>query len=152
MKNLRQILLSLLFLLALLFALVYGQKNLTCQANYRNDSQIKIDSRTLKIEVANTETSREKGLSGRSCIGANQGMLFVFAKPGYYPFWMKDMKFSIDMVWANSNKRVVYIQPNVQPSTYPQSFTNQEPAKYVLELQAGNSAKLGISVGSQLKF
>jgi uncharacterized membrane protein (UPF0127 family) len=91
-------------------------------------------------------------LGGRACIGPDQGMLFTFNKPGQYDFWMKNMKFPIDIVWVNENKMVVSVSPEVEPKTYPKTFTSNKPAKYVLELHAGRAQQLNISEGTNLNF
>jgi len=79
-------------------------------------------------------------------------MLFIFDQPGYYPFWMKDMRFPIDIAWLNVNKQVVEVQANLAPSSYPQTFTNPSPALYVLEIKAGQAAKLNLVTGTSVKF
>lgn len=124
----------------------------TCAASYRHDTTISIGLNSISAEVAKTDTQREQGLSGRSCIGSDQAMLFVFNKPGYYPFWMKDMKFPIDMVWLDSNHKVITVKANVNPSTYPQTLVSKKPSKYVLELQSGGSQQLNIAEGTVIKF
>jgi uncharacterized membrane protein (UPF0127 family) len=81
-----------------------------------------------------------------------QGMLFAFDKPDFYQFWMKDMKFPIDMVWISENKTVNSVSANVLPSTYPKTFTSKSESKYVLELQANRAKSLNLAQGTQLKF
>ena len=97
--------------------------------------------------VADTETLREKGLSGREGLAPNEGMLFVFGEDGRYSFWMKDMQFSIDILWLTSEGKVVYIQHNLSPETYPATYRSPTPARYVLELPAGFAQSHGIHVG-----
>jgi len=123
-----------------------------CSEIYRGDADIKFSGGQLRAEKEQTEASREKGLSGRSCIADNQAMLFVFDKSGYYPFWMKDMKFNIDMIWLNSDKQVVYTADNVAASSYPRTFVSDKPAQYVVEVAAGQASKLGLVSGRQLFF
>ena len=71
-------------------------------------------------------------------------MLFVYNKPGDYRFWMKDTKIPLDMFWINSDKQIVHIEKDVQPSSYPESFGSEEPAQYVLETNAGFAKKYQI--------
>lgn len=123
-----------------------------CSYVYRHDSTLSTPSDSIAVEVAKTDAARNIGLGGRACIGGNQGMLFEFDKSGYYPFWMKDMKFPIDIIWINSNHTVVTIKPDVAPSTYPRNFTNSAPAQYVLELQAGRARTLNLTQGSNIQF
>jgi uncharacterized membrane protein (UPF0127 family) len=123
-----------------------------CPEIYRNDVQIKANGQTINAQTAQTEQEREKGLSGKACLGPNQGVLFVFDKPAGYAFWMKDMKFNIDIVWISPDKKVIYKKENLSPATYPHSFTNPVPAKYVLEVAAGQADKLGLQPGTQLYY
>ena len=105
------------------------------------------------MEVADTTQARAKGLSGRSCIGQNEGMLFVFNQPGFYEFWMKDMKFPIDIIWIASDHRVVWLKSKVQPSSYPQKFVNQgSAAQYVLELASGRALNLLVDPTTTVNF
>lgn len=152
MKRWRNLALYLPFLLVFVGIYISSQKNLTCQVYYREDVVIKISTNVIRAEEATTPAQRAKGLGGRNCISDDQGMLFEFEKPDYYSFWMKDMKFPIDIIWINKNHQVVTIKPNLSPSTYPQTFINDFPAQYVLELKAGQSLKLGIDQGTKISF
>lgn len=82
-------------------------------------------------------------------------MLFVFDVPGKYGFWMKDMRFPIDMVWISQDGTVVHIEREVSPSTYfdfnpPKTFVNTPDAKYVLEMASGTSEKYGLYLGTKV--
>jgi uncharacterized membrane protein (UPF0127 family) len=105
-----------------------------------------------KIEIVSTAAAQEKGLSGRSSIESDYGMLFVFDKPAKYTFWMKDMNFPIDMIWLDEDWKVVGIEAEASPSSYPDTFGPEAPAKYVLETQAGLITKENIKIGGSLKF
>ena len=101
----------------------------------------------INAEFVETPELREMGLSGREGLGRNNGMLFVFDNETVNRcFWMKDMKFSIDMIWLDSDKKVVHIQENVSPDTYPESYCPDAPAQYVLEVEAGRAEQLGIDM------
>lgn len=119
---------------------------------YRNDGIVKLGGKSLKTEVTKNSTEFDKGLGGRPCILSDQAMLFPFAKPAVIPMWMKDMKFPIDMVWINTSHRVVALEINVSPKTYPDKFENKAPAQFVLEIKANESRKLGIGLGSPVNF
>jgi len=97
--------------------------------------------------VSDTETLQEAGLSGWSGLEANQGMLFVFPTPGKYNFWMKDMKFALDMIWLNEKKQIIDIAENILPETYPKSFSPSENSIYVLEVPSGFCSQNNIVVG-----
>lgn len=101
------------------------------------------------VDVVSTEASREKGLSGRDGLSPNNGMLFVFAEPGFDCFWMKDMKFDIDMLWFDQYQSLVHIQENATTSTFPSSFCPQTAARYVLEVPVGTVKQLGLRLGDR---
>ena len=107
---------------------------------------------TISAEVASTSEQQAKGLGERGSLPADQGMLFPFLYPGDYGFWMKDMYFPIDIVWISSNKKVVVITPDVSPDTYPTVFYPPLAISYVLELNAGAAARLGIATDTELTF
>ena len=104
---------------------------------------------TVDVEIADTPAARTQGLSGRHELAPGTGMLFVFDRPDTYGFWMPDMYFSIDILWLDVNKRVVHIEPDVSPESYPESFSPPAPALYVLEVPSGWSREHGISVGDR---
>ena len=105
------------------------------------------------LEIANSSESRQKGLAGRDKLAMNHGMLFVFDEPGRNCFWMKDMLISLDIMWLDSQYRVLHIEQNVQPDTYPsEHFCYEGQSKYVIELNAGEVKKSGIKVGVDVKI
>ncbi len=101
-----------------------------------------VDGHMYKMELADTPQRRQLGLSGRTGLGNNEGMLFRFEDEGIYCFWMKDMKFDIDIAWVDYSERMVHFEENVSPSTYPKSFCNERPVQYVLEFKAGTIKRL----------
>lgn len=101
----------------------------------------------VHVEVVDTDASRAQGLSGHAPLESDQGMLFVFETDGAYPFWMKDMLFPIDILWVDAQGKVVHIEKNVAPDTYPASFTPDSPARYVLEVPAGFTDQHDIQIG-----
>ncbi len=117
---------------------------------------IKVNDLDLNVEVADNDATREQGLSGRDKLDDGKGMLFDFTnsdfrKPG---FWMKDMNFSIDIIWIKDGK-VIGVQANAPvpnndgdlPVYYPPSEISQ-----VLEVPSGWSAKNSIKVGSTVSL
>jgi uncharacterized membrane protein (UPF0127 family) len=111
---------------------------------------VTLDNTTIAAEVADTEAAREHGLSGRDNLAAGSGMLFVFPSDDQAGIWMKDMKFSIDVVWLDASGTVITVVPDLAPETYPKAFFPARPARYVLELPAGSAAEHGIAEGSMV--
>lgn len=123
----------------------------SCEEPYRADIRIRVGSQVIAAEVADSDSERQLGLGGRACIGENQGMLFRYDEPGVHTFWMKGMRFAIDMIWLSRDGRVVMIEPDI-PASSPNTFTNAKPAMYVLELKAGRAEAIGLANGSRLLF
>jgi len=82
-------------------------------------------------------------------MSVSEGMIFVFDKPDFYYFWMKDMKFPLDFIFIKNNE-VVDLLENIAPETYPKSFTSKVKADKVIELNAGEIKKSGIKIGDKL--
>ncbi len=113
---------------------------------------VKIAGKMLKVNLALTGEAQEQGLSGRKSLKENEGMLFVFNQTGKYSFWMKDMNFSLDIIWISEDFHVVYIKNNASPESYPESFTPKQDAKYVLEVMSSFSQKNNLKVGDKVEF
>ncbi len=112
---------------------------------------IETDS-AMQFEIADTATARMNGLSGRSDVPHDYGMLFVFPNDGVNGFWMKDMLVPIDIIWLSDTSTILGIEDSVMPNTYPHVFYPPEPVRYVLETRAGESALKGWHVGTQLQL
>lgn len=83
-------------------------------------------------------------------------MLFIFDKPGVYPFWMKDTLIPLDMLWLDQDKKIVDIktaqpEPNKQPWQL-QLYQNTSPAKYILELNQNFAKDHNLKTGNQLEI
>jgi uncharacterized membrane protein (UPF0127 family) len=106
------------------------------------------------VEVARTPEARERGLMERDGLKAGNGMFFVFDVPGRYGFWMKNMKFPIDILWLDSEEKVVHIADNVPPCTSEPCLVYMPPsdARYVLEIPAGDAVKLGIRLSEKARL
>jgi uncharacterized protein len=149
LQYLRGPLVVLVVAIILLFGVVVYQQI----AHQRSSgTTLYIGGRSYSLEVANTNQERELGLGKRASMPANQGMLFVFGQSTPECFWMKDMHFSLDMIWLSADKQIVHIEQNVSPNTYPQTFCPNEPAKYVIELNAGTAATTDMQAGETLDF
>lgn len=113
---------------------------------------LKLNNDKISLIIADTEEKREKGLGDTESMPDSTAMLFVFDEPDTYAFWMKDMKFPIDIVWLNENKEVVHIVESAMPESYPENFVPPQKSQYVFELNAGLVSKYGIKVGNILDF
>ncbi|MGH7948202.1 MAG: DUF192 domain-containing protein [Candidatus Binataceae bacterium] len=103
------------------------------------------------VEIADTPVTRERGLMNRRELGANAGMLFVFPIAVEASFWMKDTPLPLDMIFADSSGRIIGIIENAEPfSQSPREVPGR--SQYVLEVNGGTSARLGIRAGQTLDF
>lgn len=112
---------------------------------------IRIGKVELKVEVARTNESRMSGLSNRTVLEQGKGMLFEFDQEGLYSFWMKEMKFPIDIIWLDSDFKVVYVVIKAKPESFPNLFTPTTPARFVLEIPAGFVEANNISIGNKFE-
>jgi uncharacterized membrane protein (UPF0127 family) len=115
---------------------------------FYNDSKKAV---SMKIETADEEAERVQGLSGRDSLCSKCGLLFVYDQPTFIRIWMKDMKFSIDIIWIDAGGKVIKIEKNVSPKTYPKVFSSDKKANFVLETRAGFADDHGVKVGSTFK-
>ncbi len=119
---------------------------------------IKVDDYVLEVQVADNEPRRIRGLMFQNQLPYDQGMLFVFDKPGVYSLWMINMQFSLDMIWFDEDGRVVHIETNVEPcQTAVETMTcpSQIPsahASYVLEVTSGFVDQFNIDYDSKLEI
>ncbi|MHB1830578.1 MAG: DUF192 domain-containing protein [Candidatus Micrarchaeaceae archaeon] len=109
----------------------------------------------FKVEIADTKRKIWIGLMYRTKLSRNEGMLFVFANDAKHGFWMFETKISLDIVWLNKNKRIVYVVRDAQPcrsildceTIYP-----DKKARYALEFKAGVAKELGIKLGDTMSI
>jgi uncharacterized membrane protein (UPF0127 family) len=104
------------------------------------------------FEIASTTDARTLGLSGRTHVPEDYGMLFVFPEPGRYGIWMKDMHVAIDIVWLSKDGTIRGIDANVSPDTYPKVFYPPAPISFVLETREGEVMRQGWEVGTRLSL
>ncbi len=114
---------------------------------------VEIRGHRVAVEIAEERAEQAKGLGDRDSLSWGHGMYFVYDRPGFYSFWMKDMRFPIDIVWLRDG-RIVDLHPNVPfepggngPTVRPSSLVNA-----VLELPAGYAAAQGWRVGDRVVF
>ena len=115
------------------------------------------DGFELTAYMALTNEQQVKGLSVKDHLKENEGMLFVYEQPTRQGFWMKDMKFPIDIIWLDSNGTVVHVEYNLQPCIMAfaficPSYIPDKDSLYVLETVAGFSKKHSIKVGTNVDF
>jgi uncharacterized membrane protein (UPF0127 family) len=105
--------------------------------------------------VANTDAAREHGLMFRQQMAANHGMLFIHDHQQPLAYWMKNTLIPLDILFFDNQRRLVSQQRDVPPCTLGDAcppFPSGAPARYVLELNAGQAAKLQLRNGAALRI
>ncbi|MEO8746532.1 MAG: DUF192 domain-containing protein [Rhodanobacter sp.] len=113
---------------------------------------VQLHGQSFAVELATTDAERQHGLMDRTVLPADHGMLFVFATSAPQAFWMKNTLIPLDILYFDDARKLVSMQLDVPPckadpcSIYPSHAT----ARYVLELAAGTTRRIGAKVGDQL--
>ncbi|MBI3601957.1 MAG: DUF192 domain-containing protein [Candidatus Omnitrophica bacterium] len=117
-------------------------------------SSVCIKDTCVDVEVVTAMEDLQRGLQGRDSLSDNHGMLFVFSDDDYHRFWMKDMKFAIDMIWIDHQHHMVTIAPSCPPCTQEPCavYTPSQKARYVLEVPTGFALKHHWKEGDTLQL
>jgi uncharacterized protein len=118
-------------------------------------SYITINGFELTADLALTNEQKEKGLSVKDKLKESEAMLFIFEESAQHSFWMKDVKFPIDIIWLDSDGKVGHIEQNLQPCVSVLICISYSPdidSQYVLETVAGFTQRRNISVGTDIDF
>ena len=112
------------------------------------------DGYCVNVEVKRTPEERSVGLMFRENLAETQGMLFVFDVPERYTFWMKNVKFPIDIIFIDYNYNIVYIAEKAQPCYEEpcELYTSNAKALYVVETVSGFSEKHYVVIGQKVNF
>lgn len=103
----------------------------------------------IDVEIAEDDNSRRDGLMYRDKMGEDQGMFFVFPLESIQSFWMRYTLISLDLIFVNSKSEIVTIHKDAIP--FDEShYRSTKPAQFVVEVNAGYTDSLGISVGDKI--
>jgi len=161
----RKILLSCFIIFAIIVFIGCGRAPVTVNhstveqsdgsKHVRSSNTISVNGILVEVEVARTMEEKMQGLSGREMLPEGKGMLFVYDQPVRPSFWMKEMRFSIDIIWIRNGK-VVDVSADLpypqlsQPLSELPTFSPSEFATHVLEVPAGWAEKNGVVIGSEV--
>ncbi len=110
------------------------------------------------MELAITSEEKSQGLSDRPTLAPNTGMLFVYEQQSRFSFWMRNMRFPLDMIWIGADCTVADVTLNAPPPEPGQTldqlprFRPASPALYVLEINAGEAPAKDIEAGVEVAF
>jgi hypothetical protein len=114
-----------------------------------------INGQSFTVEVADTRAKREAGLSNRSSLAADRGMLFLFERPGPLEFYMIDCYFDIDIAFLDADRHIINLEtmPVESDPAHPKRlYHSDHPAKYVLETVGGTWKRIGAQPGMTATF
>ncbi|WP_414637013.1 DUF192 domain-containing protein [Arenimonas sp.] len=135
-------------LLALLLAPLLG-----CAAGGR--PWVELRGQRFNVEIADAEAERNRGLMFRDQMAPTAGMLFVYDAERPLAFWMKNTRIPLDILYFDAERRLVSARTGVPPCSLGDRcppYPSTAPALYVLELNAGTAARLGVTEGDELVF
>jgi uncharacterized protein len=116
----------------------------------RGDAVLIVASQRYYLQLAVTPAQQQLGLGDRAKLPLDQGMLFVYHSTTTRCFWMKGMRFALDMIWLSQTDKVMSVQPDVSPRSYPSAYCTV--AEDVVELDAGQAHFAGIVVDRVVKL
>jgi uncharacterized membrane protein (UPF0127 family) len=118
-------------------------------------SWVELGGQRYRVEIADDDAERARGLMFRDELAAGTGMIFLHDREEPQAYWMKNTKIPLDILYFNSARKLVAQQRDVPPCTAGDGcppYPSNAPARYVLELNAGEAAKLKLQNGAELKF
>ena len=107
---------------------------------------LQIGEQHARVEIANTNESRRKGLMFRTRLAASSGMIFIFANEQPISMWMRNTHIPLSVAFIDARGRIVNIE-QMEPET-EETHSSNGPVKYALEMNQGWFEKHGIASGS----
>jgi len=114
---------------------------------------VELAGQRYQVELALDEASRAQGLMFREHLPENQGMLFIHDRQHTVAYWMKNTLIPLDILYFDNTRHLVSQQRDVPPCSAGDAcpaYPSYHPARYVLELNAGQAAKLNLQNGTEL--
>jgi uncharacterized membrane protein (UPF0127 family) len=116
---------------------------------------VELGGQRFEVEVADDDAERARGLMFREEMAADHGMLFIHESQEPLAYWMKNTKIPLDILYFDSDRKLVSQRRDTPPCSLGDGcppYPSNVPARYVLELNAGEAARLGLKDGAELKF
>ena len=137
------------------FALaLFAASSLSACASAR-EPWVELAGQRYAIEVADDDAERARGLMFRDALPEDRGMLFIHDAEVPQAYWMKNTKIPLDILYFDTGRRLVSQQRDIPPCSLGDacpSYPSNAPARYVLELNAGEAARLQLQDGAELTF
>lgn len=116
---------------------------------------VEVGGERFQVEVADDDAERARGLMFRDAMADDHGMLFIHDRQEPQAYWMKNTRIPLDILYFDRDRRLVSQQRDVPPCSAGDRcppYPSRAPAQYVLELNAGQAARLGLEDGALLTF
>lgn len=132
-----------------------------CASSDPTTSWVELSGHRYKVEIADDFSERQRGLMFRDEMAKDHGMLFIHEEQQPLAYWMKNTRIPLDILYFDNGHKLVAQQRDVPPCTagdrcpaYPSQSADGSivPARFVLELNAGEAAQLGLKTGEELRF
>ena len=122
-----------------------------CASSAQPTAWVELQGHRYDVELAKTEDQRERGLMFRDTMAGDHGMLFIHDREEPQAYWMKNTKIPLDILYFDNGLKLVAQQRNVPPCTMGDQcppYPSNVPARYVLELNAGQADAMDLKDGS----
>ncbi|HYM86967.1 MAG TPA: DUF192 domain-containing protein [Pseudoxanthomonas sp.] len=116
---------------------------------------VELGGQRYTVEIADDDAERARGLMFRDELASGSGMIFVHDREEPQAYWMKNTKIPLDILYFDNARKLVAQQRDVPPCSAGDGcppYPSNAPARYVLELNAGEAAKLKLENGAELKL
>lgn len=126
-----------------------------CASGAGADSWVELNGQRYSVEIADDDAERARGLMFRDELAQGRGMLFIHERQEPLAYWMKNTRIPLDILYFDSARKLVSQQRDVPPCSLGDRcppYPSDAPALYVLELNAGEAARLGLKDGAELTF
>ena len=139
-------------IILLIFTAIFGTYAFQRAEKTIGEDKVVINGTEFFVTIADSKEEYIRGLSGVSGLRENEGMLFLFDKPDRYGFWMKDMLFSIDIIWI-AKGQIIGIEESLEPvkTGIPPLYYPETPVDMVLEIKSGTAVKRLMRVGDKVE-
>ena len=116
---------------------------------------VEVGGQRYEVEIADSDASRAQGLMFRDKMADGHGMLFIHDYEEPQAYWMKNTRIPLDILYFDTGRKLVTQQRDVPPCSAGDAcpvYPSNAPARYVLELNAGQAARLKLQDGSEIRF
>ena len=116
---------------------------------------VELGGKRYAVEIADSDEERARGLMFRDSMPDERGMLFIHDVEEPQAYWMKNTRIPLDILYFDNARKLVSQQRDVPACTLGDGcppYPSNAPARYVLELNAGQAEAMGLKDGAVLKF